>query len=124
MEEADALADVNAQLADLAARPVGASPDDIAALKADLEKRLAEVPAAIDPAPLIARATEGIEALIAALDQALTDHGLVKVRFTDHKAERKQLASDLATRTSARQILLVGHTVTLYRTPATKQDRH
>jgi len=70
--QADALAALNAQLADLAARPVGTAPDDIAALKADLEKRLADVPAVTDPAPLIARATEGIEALIAALDSRLT----------------------------------------------------
>ncbi|MCA3442594.1 MAG: hypothetical protein INF52_04350 [Rhodobacter sp.] len=70
--QADALADVNAQLADLAAHPAGMAPDEIAALKADLEKRLAGLPAAIDPAPLIARATEGIEAVIAALDSRLT----------------------------------------------------
>jgi RNA-binding protein len=63
------------------------------------------------------------EALITALDHALADHGLVKVRFTDHKSERKQLASDLAARTSSRQILLVGHTVTLYRTPLDKSSR-
>lgn len=60
------------------------------------------------------------DALISALDQALSDHGLVKVRFTDHKSERKKLAADLATRTSSRPILLVGHTVTLYRTPLDK----
>ncbi|MGA0850174.1 MAG: hypothetical protein ACO3RX_09490 [Chthoniobacterales bacterium] len=42
---------------------------------------------------------------------------MVKVRFTDHKSERKQLTAELAARTSSRQILLVGHTVTLYRTP-------
>jgi RNA-binding protein len=63
------------------------------------------------------------EALITALDHALADHGLVKVRFTDHKSERKQLAADLAARTSSRQILLVGHTVTLYRTPLDKSSR-
>ncbi|MFM8886731.1 MAG: YhbY family RNA-binding protein [Chthoniobacterales bacterium] len=57
------------------------------------------------------------DALVTALDQALADHGLVKVRFTDHKSERKQLAADLAARTRSRQILLVGHTVTLYRSP-------
>jgi RNA-binding protein len=57
------------------------------------------------------------DAVLAALDQALADHGLVKVRFTDHKSERKALAADLSTRTNSRQILLVGHTVTLYRTP-------
>ena len=67
--------------------------------------------------PVIHLGHDGItDSLIAALDQALSDHGLVKVRFTDHKSERKALAADLATRTNSRQILLVGHTVTLYRT--------
>ena len=68
--------------------------------------------------PVIHVGHDGItDTLLAALDQALADHGLVKVRFTDHKSERKALAADLATRTNARPILLVGHTVTLYRTP-------
>ena len=71
--------------------------------------------------PIIHVGHDGItDAVISALDQALADHGLVKVRFTDHKSERKQLAAELATRTNSRQILLVGHTVTLYRT---KVDR-
>lgn len=62
---------------------------------------------------------EGVtDALVAALDQALRDHGLVKVRFTDHKTERKQLAAELIARTGSRQVLLVGHTVTVYRPPA------
>lgn len=66
--------------------------------------------------PIIHVGHDGItEAVVDALDQALSYHGLVKVRFTDHKSERKQLAADLATRTNSRQILLVGHTVTLYR---------
>ena len=74
--------------------------------------------------PIIHVGHDGVtDALISALDQALSDHGLVKVRFTDHKSERKQLAADLAARTSSRQILLVGHTVTLYRTPLDKSSR-
>ncbi|MFM7373708.1 MAG: YhbY family RNA-binding protein [Chthoniobacterales bacterium] len=74
--------------------------------------------------PVIHVGHDGVtDALISALDQALADHGLVKVRFTDHKSERKQLAADLSTRTNSRQILLVGHTVTLYRTPLDKSSR-
>ena len=66
--------------------------------------------------PVIHVGHEGVtDAVIAALDQALSDHGLIKVRFTDHKSERKQLAAELSARTNSRQILLVGHTVTLYR---------
>jgi RNA-binding protein len=73
--------------------------------------------------PVIHVGHDGItDALLAALDQTLTDHGLVKVRFTDHKSERKQLAADLAASTNSRQILLVGHTVTLYRTPSNSQS--
>ena len=69
--------------------------------------------------PIIHVGHDGItDSLLAALDQALADHGLVKVRFTDHKTERKALATNLSTRTNSRQILLVGHTVTLYRTLA------
>jgi len=73
--------------------------------------------------PVIHVGHDGItDALLAALDQTLTDHGLVKVRFTDHKSERKQLTAELAARTSSRQILLVGLTVTLYRTPSNSQS--
>jgi hypothetical protein len=71
--QADTLAALTAQLADLSARPVGTVSDDLAALKADLEQRLADAPAAIDPAPLIAGATQKIEATIAALDTRLTE---------------------------------------------------
>lgn len=68
--------------------------------------------------PVIHVGHDGItDAVVTALDQALADHGLVKVRFTDHKAERKALAAELSTRTDSRRILLVGHTVTLYRSP-------
>jgi len=74
--------------------------------------------------PVIHVGHDGIkDALIAAVVQALSDHGLVKIRFTDHKSERKQLTAELSTRTNSRQILLVGHTVTLYRTPLDKSSR-
>ena len=74
--------------------------------------------------PVIHVGHDGVtDALISALDQALSDHGLVKVRFTDHKSERKALSTDLSTRTNSRRILLVGHTVTLYRTPLDKTSR-
>lgn len=66
--------------------------------------------------PVIHIGHDGLTAsVLAALDQALADHGLVKIRFTYHKSERKQLSAELASRTSSRQVLLVGHTVTLYR---------
>lgn len=66
--------------------------------------------------PVIHVGHDGVtDALVAALDQALSDHGLVKVRFTDHKSERKELSKELGARTHARPVLQVGHTLTLYR---------
>ena len=59
--------------------------------------------------------------VLAALDQALADHGLIKVRFTDFKDQRKQLAADLVQKTGARLIHQVGHTAVLHRAPATKK---
>lgn len=68
--------------------------------------------------PVIHVGHDGVnDAVIAALDQALKDHGLVKIRFTDHKNERKRLSDELVARTSARPILQVGHTTTIYRAP-------
>jgi RNA-binding protein len=66
--------------------------------------------------PFIHVGRDGLsEKLLAALDQALSDHELVKVRFTEFKEQRKQLAAEMAERTGSRPILQVGHTVTLYR---------
>lgn len=73
--------------------------------------------------PVVHVGHDGVtDALVAAVDQALADHGLIKVRFTDHKSERKQLAAALSQRTASRQILLVGHTVTLFRAALDKKD--
>ena len=52
---------------------------------------------------------------VAALDHALTHHELVKVRFDEFKAERKQLAPLMAERTGSRFIWMVGHVAVFYR---------
>lgn len=72
--------------------------------------------------PVIHIGREGLsENVVAAFDQALRDHGLVKVRFTgftEWKDRRKEMSADLASRTSSRLILLVGHTATFHRASA------
>lgn len=66
--------------------------------------------------PVIHIGHDGVtDTVVAALDKALDDHGLVKIRFSDHKSERKQLSAELVDRSGARQILQVGHTLTIYR---------
>ena len=64
---------------------------------------------------LVQVSEDGIsESVIAAVDQALRDHELVKVRLL-RPADKKALASDLAERTAAELCGVVGHTVILYR---------
>lgn len=56
-------------------------------------------------------ATEGV---LAAIDQALRDHELIKVRMHD-PADKHALAEALAARSGAELCGVVGHTVVLYR---------
>ena len=55
--------------------------------------------------------TEGV---VHAVDQALTDHELIKVQMR-RPEDKKALAQDLADSASAALCGLVGHTVILYR---------
>lgn len=55
------------------------------------------------------------EALIKATDKALLDHELIKVKFQDFKDEKKQLADELAKKTNAAVIDIIGNILILYR---------
>lgn len=55
------------------------------------------------------------DALLASLNQALDNQELVKVKLHAHKEEKKQLAPELAERTSSVLVQRVGHVVVLYR---------
>lgn len=68
--------------------------------------------------PIIHLGHDGVtDALMSAIDQALSDHGLIKIRFTDHKSARKSLTAEILQKSGARPVLLVGHTATIYRHP-------
>jgi RNA-binding protein len=54
------------------------------------------------------------EGVLTALESALTDHELVKVRLRE-PADKKATAAELAQKTGAELCGLVGHTVILYR---------
>ena len=69
--------------------------------------------------PVIHLGHDGVtDALISAIDRALADHGLIKIRFTDHQSAHKSLTAEILQRSGARPVLLVGHTATIYRQPA------
>jgi RNA-binding protein len=52
---------------------------------------------------------------IAALDEALKHHELLKVKFDDHKEQKHELAPQLAEKTGSHLVTRVGNVVVLYR---------
>lgn len=59
---------------------------------------------------------EGLSpAFLAALDDALKHHELLKVKFDEWKEQKKELAPQLAEKTGSHLIMQVGNVVVLYR---------
>jgi RNA-binding protein len=52
---------------------------------------------------------------LAALDDVLKHHGLVKVKFDEFKEQKKELAPQLAERSGSHLVTRVGNVVVLYR---------
>lgn len=52
---------------------------------------------------------------IRTVDEELRHHELLKVKFDDHKEEKKELAPILAEKTSSHLVMRVGNVVVLYR---------
>lgn len=55
------------------------------------------------------------EGFLKSLDEALSLHGLVKIRFTDFKEDKKILAPQIAERTGSELIHRVGNTAVFWR---------
>lgn len=58
------------------------------------------------------------DAFLRSLDAALAQHGLVKVKFTDFKEEKKTLAPQIADRTGSELIMRVGNVAVYFRKKA------
>ena len=66
--------------------------------------------------PLVQIGRNGLTAAaIANIDHALTDHTLIKVKFNDHKARKRELSESIAESTGANVVNLIGNTLILYR---------
>ncbi len=66
--------------------------------------------------PVLALGKSGAtDAFIKSLDEVLSQHELVKVKFAAFKEERKTLAPQLAEKTSSQLIWIVGHIAVFYR---------
>jgi RNA-binding protein len=55
------------------------------------------------------------EGFIKSLDEELSRHELVKVKFAEFKEQKKELASQMADRTNSRLVMQVGNVVVLFR---------
>ena len=67
-----------------------------------------------------AGAVEGVQE---ALDKALADHELIKLRFVDFKGERDELARQLADKAGADLVRVIGHVAIIYRPNPDPQKR-
>ena len=76
-------------------------------------KHLRKLAHGLDPVVQVGEAGVS-EAVLKALDAALRDHELVKVKLRQ-PADKKAMAAELAERSGAELCGLVGHTVILYR---------
>jgi len=66
--------------------------------------------------PLLKVGKAGLsEGFIRSVDTALTQHELVKIKFSDFKEQKKELAPLLAEKTSSHVIMRVGNVVVLHR---------
>ena len=69
-----------------------------------------------DLKPIVYIGKQGLnDAILKEADRALSDHELIKVRFTDYKDEKKDLAEKIAAHTDAALLGITGHLACFYR---------
>jgi RNA-binding protein len=76
--------------------------------------KLAGLAQALEPQIHLGKAG-ATEAVASQLDKLLSDHELVKMRFVDFKESRQELAAELAERTGAEIVRVIGNTAILWR---------
>lgn len=83
-------------------------------LSAVNKRKLKSMAHSLEPVVLIGQ--KGItESLIKAVDKALADHELIKVKFVDLKDEKKELAPKIVEGTGAFLVNIIGNVLILYR---------
>lgn len=61
--------------------------------------------------------------VLEAIDEALDDHELIKLRFGDAQAERKELAAEIEAKLDCEVAGMVGHVAIVYRPSRTESKR-
>ncbi len=74
--------------------------------------------------PVIQVGKQGVTPeLIKAVDEALTVHELIKVKYGDFKEEKKELSEEIERQTSSEAVGMIGNIVILYRQNPDTQKR-
>jgi RNA-binding protein len=69
-----------------------------------------------DLRPVVQIGKQGLSAsIIAATNEALEVHELIKVKFLDYQDEQRTLAGELAQATGSQLVFVIGHIAILYR---------
>ncbi len=72
--------------------------------------------------PLLRLGSAGVsDAFLKSLDEALSLHGLVKVRFGEFKEEKKTLSPEIAEKTGSELVMRVGNVAVYYRKPVKEE---
>jgi RNA-binding protein len=83
-------------------------------LTSDQKRALKKKAHSLDP--LIQVGKNGVtDGVIANIDKALSDHTLIKVKYINHKPEKRELTETITSRTGSALIDLIGNTAILYR---------
>jgi len=66
--------------------------------------------------PVVVIGKNGLNApVLGAIEEALHDHELIKIRFLEFKEEKKSMAQEIAVATHSEEVGMVGHTALFYR---------
>lgn len=86
----------------------------VSTLSAPQRKQLRSLAHHLDPAVLVGK--HGVtDTLVKSVDTALDAHELIKVRFNEHKREKKLLTAEIVERTGCELAGIIGHVAILYR---------
>ena len=74
--------------------------------------------------PIIQVGQKGLtDSLVSAIDQALTDHELLKIRFMDFKEDKKDISKIIEEKTSGELVGIIGNVATFYRESPLEEKR-
>lgn len=74
--------------------------------------------------PVVQVGKQGVtEAVVHSVEQAIEANELIKVKFIDHKDEKRALCAEIAARTSSVLVGVLGNTATFYRRQTDDEKR-